>query len=488
MLPFWDIPVAAVHDEFSYLLLGDTLAHGRLANPPHPMRQFFEVTHVLSTPTYASKYFPGQGVFLAFGQALLGHPWFGVLLSSALMAGATLWAAFAWLPPGWALLAGVLCFPMSAISYWMNSYWGGSVCGLGGALVLGAVGRMLDGTRGVYANSTLLGAGSVLICWTRPFEGILFLTPLFLFLLWKSHKTLPLTAWIPVTAVGLLGAAFLGFFFYRITGNAMVPPEAEFQRQYGRAPLFIFGEVGPLRQLRDPHMDLVHNRWEVELIERERTLDGLLERGAKNWGAVAQIAGGHWILLVPLLCLWPFIIRTKPGILCWLVLIIYAASAPEMYFMPHFSAPQFAAIIIVVAAGFQHLYSWKFQGKPAGRLLAPALAAVGLLLGLGGTAWDWMKTHESGDPMTYFTLPTGGRDRLEQSLAEGKHVVLVRYEPPYNFHAQWVFNKANIDLQSVVWAHDLGEQENRLLQAYYPDRKFWLYRPNQDPTWLTEYK
>jgi hypothetical protein len=48
-------------DDFSFLLAGDTFAHGRLTNPTPAMWTHFETIHITMQPTYQSMYFPGRG-------------------------------------------------------------------------------------------------------------------------------------------------------------------------------------------------------------------------------------------------------------------------------------------------------------------------------------------------------------------------------------------------------------------------------------------
>ena len=59
----------------------------------------------------------------------------------------------------------------------MNSFWGGAVTGIGGALVIGAVPRMRR--KNNRSAPWLLAIGSVVLIYTRPFEGCLLLAPVF---------------------------------------------------------------------------------------------------------------------------------------------------------------------------------------------------------------------------------------------------------------------------------------------------------------------
>src|SRR5881275_2096869 len=271
VLPQLPVPVPGIHDEYSYLLLGDTLAHGRLANPPHPMWISFETFHVNWFPAYSSKYPPGQGVVLALGQ-LLGHPWIGVLLSVAAMCAAILWMLQAWLPARWAFLgAALVALKFGIASYWINSYWGGAVAAAGGALVLGAMPRIVRRARAL--DALLLGLGIAILANSRPYEGLLFCIPVAGWFLWwlagKTKSPVALRTRIvrvlaPLAVVLALTTGFIGYSNWRLTGSALLFPHVLNTRTYRTTGLFLWDHPKEPIEYNNEQFEDFYNGWERE--------------------------------------------------------------------------------------------------------------------------------------------------------------------------------------------------------------------------------
>ena len=177
ILPLVPIPLPFVPDDFSFLLGADTFAHGRLTNPTPAMWMHFESIHITMVPSYMSMYFPSNGLVLAASKVVFGNPWFGLLITNALMCAAICWMLQAWMPSTWALLGGLLAvLRISLFSYWINSFsGGGSIAALGGALVLGSLPRLVKTMRLRYGM--LLALGIAMMATTRPYEGLLLCLP-----------------------------------------------------------------------------------------------------------------------------------------------------------------------------------------------------------------------------------------------------------------------------------------------------------------------
>ena len=176
LLPHHPVPVPDIYDEFSQLLMADTLLHGRLANPPHPLHQFFETFFVLQQPTYSSMYSLGQGGLLALGRLISGTPWTGVLLATGAFCAACYWMLRGWLPPAWALLGGLLTVAeFGPLCQWANSYWGGgALAAAAGCVAFGALPRIRDYAR--PRDGLLLGLGLGVHVLTRQFESVFLLS------------------------------------------------------------------------------------------------------------------------------------------------------------------------------------------------------------------------------------------------------------------------------------------------------------------------
>ena len=97
LLPLLPAPVPIVADEFSHLLLADTLAHGRLVNPTHPFWPHFESLHIIQQPHYVSNYFPGPAVVLAAAWVIVVNPWAGILAECSAFIAILYWSLRGWM-------------------------------------------------------------------------------------------------------------------------------------------------------------------------------------------------------------------------------------------------------------------------------------------------------------------------------------------------------------------------------------------------------
>ena len=247
LLPILPIPTPAGDDEFGYLLLADTFAHGRLTNPTHPMWVHFESLHIIWQPTYTGMFHPAQGLIMALGQVVMGHPFWGVWLSVGLMCAAICWMLQGWLPPGWALLGGFLAvIRLGTFSYWANSYWGGAVAATGGALVLGALPRIRHSLR--LREALLLGLGLAVLANSRPYEGLFLGLPVAVALgVWVFGKNRPPLGIVakrllaPLLLIMVLTGLAMGYYYWRTTGSPWDTPYLVNARTYG--PVYFSWQV-----------------------------------------------------------------------------------------------------------------------------------------------------------------------------------------------------------------------------------------------------
>lgn len=489
MLPLLPVPVPGIHDEYSYLLLGDTLAHGRLTNPTHPMWMSFESFHINWFPTYCSKYPPGQGAVLALGE-LVGKPWIGVVLSVGAMCAAILWMLQIWLPAKWALLGGVLVgLKFGFASSWMNSYWGGAVAAAGGALVLGAMGRIVR--HGRTRDALLLGLGLAILANSRPYEGFLFAIPVAVWFFWwlarktKPARTLPASiarvrVLAPLAAVLLLTIACMGYYNWRLTGNALLFPHVLNSRTYRSMGLFLWDHPKPPLQYHNQQFEDFYNGWEREDYQNTwadvgRVTEEKLTRSASTyfwWGA---------LLLVPGL---PFVFcRRKLGVPLFALLLVSAGFLVSIWSFPHYAAPVTCVIFLLLVQAMRHLHKTRLGGRPIG--VALSCAAVFLLAGEIGLR----AANHCCDPLEWSCQGDPSRAAIQEKLShtQGKHLILVRYEEDHNIHDEWVYNGAEIDSAKVIWARELDAEQNAKLLAYFKERHVWLVEPDKDNTELIPY-
>ena len=485
LLPRFPVPTPAGADDFSYLLLGDTLAHLRLANPAHPLHQFFEAVFILQQPTYSSIFPLGQGVVLAIGQ-ILGNPWIGVALSMGALSAGCYWMLRGWTTAGWALVGGVIAaLEFGPLCQWMNLYWGGAVSGVAGCLVCGALPRVRRAPT--TRNAAILGAGLGLELLTRPFEFVLLAIATAVFLLpgWRRVRQA-----LPIVAVALLPAVSLTVAQNKaVTGSWTTLPYMLSRYQYGVPATFTFQPNAVPHRALTPEQELDYRAQSVVHGEGPDSPGKFLARLAE------RLHFYRFFFYPPLMVALPafFAALRRRWSLVWAlgaVLLFALADNFYPYFYPHYVAALACVFVLAAVAALEFL-SRSTAGRAAAALavfltFAHFLFWYAMMCGnqtmlFAAGRFDTADSIDYGDPE--------GRVHIDEELASvaGPHLVFVRYGPQHMFH-EWIHNAADIDAAYVVWAADLGDSENQKLIRYYGTRRAWLVEPDARPPVLRPYE
>jgi hypothetical protein len=472
LLPWFPVPLPAVHDEFSYLLGADTFASGRITNPPHPLWQHFESMHIIQQPTYASKYPPLQSLVLAAGMKL-GHPWIGVLLSVAVMGACFYWCLQGWLPPTPALLGALLAsLRFGTFSYWTNSYWGGIGAVIGGALLIGAMPRLIKQPR--WQTVFVFALGLVVLGNTRPYEGAILAIPTVGVLIVASvrnHNAMLLarTALVPLIATLIPATLLMGYYNYRVTNHWLLMPYQLHQQQYAVDSPFLWGKPKTPPVYHHAVLSDFWTKFDLE-VTRNAKEHWFTEKLKEMQIGFGTLVASLWIALV-----FVFLPLPRSSSTNWLTFPILIAFViglmPLKAVEPHYFAPIAALEYVRFMNTATWICKWKPQGRPWGPLAAMFAFEFILLQ-------SFLLIFPAVPEMFFY-----GRNRnaLEKHLAGmgGQHLVIVRYSPDHWAHVEWVYNKADIDASQIVWARDMGTDGNRDLLTYYPHRSQWLLEPDK---------
>jgi hypothetical protein len=336
-----------------------------------------------------------------------------------------------------------------------------------------------------------MGIGLAILANTRPYEGLVFSLPIAgAMLAWiVRQKQIPTPAVtrrvvLPLILILAVTGAAMGYYFWRVTGSPLVMPYQVDRQTYSMAPYFIWQHARPEPLYRHAVMRNFYEGWEYHYFLSGHSTFGFLRRTLHRafilWAFYAGAA-----LTIPLLA-FPWILRDhRMKFPLVAVTFVFAGILVETWTYPHYVAAATGLFLLLIVQCMRHLRVWRWSGKPLGAALlgaVPAICVAMICLRLCAV----LARAPIEQPWPRGNLK---RAAILHQLEAGpdEHLIIVRYGPEHGSHIEWVYNRADIDGAKVVWARDMGAEQNQELLHYFSNRHVWALYADESPPRLEPY-
>jgi hypothetical protein len=257
----------------------------------------------------------------------------------------------------------------------------------------------------------------------------------------------------------------MGYYNYRVTGKPWLTPYQVYENTYPSTPIFLWSSIKPVRG--EPPQSFV-NLWQVYKKEQEMmlTFSGIIVSRILFLFLIL-VFFLRYVFLIPLATL-PLIVKNRWTFFAILTsTLVLLTVLSQVQGFPRKMAPVTGLIIFIAIQCFRQFRLWCPQNKRLGRCVG-GLFIIILVISVAISFHPIF--HSQRWPMSQHRV-----DLINQLKKDSaRDVIVVRYGPDHFPHFIWVYNRADIDASDIIWARDLGEEENHNLFEYYQDRKIWL--------------
>jgi hypothetical protein len=464
------------------------------------MPELFDQMHVVNEGRFASRYFPGVGLWIAPFLAM-GHPYWAEWLAGGLAAFFVFWAGRELAGNGVGLTAGLLTALSPGMGLFSNLLLSHEPTMAALALFLFAFLRFMRTARTSDAFWAGCGLSCAMLC--RPMTAAGFGLPFGVWFVCSLAKNLtsgrrkpaeappgPASSRISLTqnwhataalaAPLALGLATLFLYDLAITGNGFVSPYQLYTDTYTPRHVYGFNNAVRGEHHLGPKVLDNYDRWAQNLTPR-LAVENVVERAA---------ASARWTLgLVPLsmaaiifllAALWHVDWRWQ--LVAFAVLALHAVHVPYWFagiMNWHYVFETGPLLLLIFAVTSQQLISWWRQ---TGRILMPAWWAA-LVVSAVVTSWlpfdpfwSYSRVDLGVEEIAFARLRYAGfQQMIDQAVTKRPALVLIEADPA-DRSLDYVSNDPDLTASVLRGRYRPGKTDVEQVRSAFPDRTLYLYR------------